>query len=130
MKCSPCVNCIIHQPVCPEGNLQGVQQGSCDVLQLIQHQSLEGFHDYGYQGNGHVVIQPFDVGVLFCTVCKIHCRTTTYYQLFVVNRTTVEQLVNTLHSDLIMSLSARCIRQSQSEFLYPMGGGVVLCYIL
>ncbi len=50
------VDYIIHWPVCPVGELQGVQWGACDVLQVGQHQSLEGFHDHRCQGDGPVVI--------------------------------------------------------------------------
>lgn len=52
------VNSIIHRPVCPVGNLQGVQQRFRDVLQVIQHESIKGFYDYICQGDGLVVIQP------------------------------------------------------------------------
>lgn len=36
-------DCVIHLPVCLLGSLQGGQQGFCDVLQMGQRQSLEGF---------------------------------------------------------------------------------------
>ena len=45
------MNCIIHQPVCPVSKLQGFQQGSCDVPQVSQPQSLQGFQDYRRQGD-------------------------------------------------------------------------------
>lgn len=36
---------IIHRTVGPAGKLQGVQQGTCDVLHLGHNQSLKRFHD-------------------------------------------------------------------------------------
>lgn len=35
------IDCIIHRPVRSVSKLQGVQQGSSNVLQVAQHQSLE-----------------------------------------------------------------------------------------
>ena len=40
------IDCIIHQPVCLEGKLQGLQQGTSDVLPVAQHQPLKGCHDH------------------------------------------------------------------------------------
>ena len=50
------VDSIIRRPVCPVGKLQGVQQGSYNVLQVAQHQSLKGLHDHRRQGDRPVVI--------------------------------------------------------------------------
>ena len=61
LKCCPR---IIHRPVCPVGKLQGVQQGFCDVRQVIQHQFLKWFHDNRCLGDGPIDIQLSDSGFL------------------------------------------------------------------
>ncbi|XP_028460234.1 uncharacterized protein LOC114572707 [Perca flavescens] len=45
------IDSIIRRPVCPVGKLQEVQQGSCYVFQVAQHQSFKGFHDHRRQGD-------------------------------------------------------------------------------
>ena len=58
------IDCIIHSPVCLVGKLQGLQLGSCDVLQVIQHHCLKGFNDHRHQEDGPIVIQPCEGGLL------------------------------------------------------------------
>lgn len=50
------VHCVIHQPVGPVCELQGVQQRVCDVIQMSQYQHLEGFHDSRGQCDGSIVL--------------------------------------------------------------------------
>ncbi len=40
------VDCIIHRPVCSVSKLQGVQQGSSNVLQVSQHEPLKWLHHH------------------------------------------------------------------------------------
>ena len=47
---------LTASPVCPVSKLQG----SCDVLQVIQHQSLDVFNDYRCLGDEPVVTKPCD----------------------------------------------------------------------
>ena len=56
------VDSIFRRPVCPVGKLQGVQQGTYNVLQVAQHQSLKGFHDHRRQGDRPVVIYSCEGG--------------------------------------------------------------------
>lgn len=41
-----------------------MERGTCDVLQVGQHQSLKGFYDYRREGHRPVVINPVIEGSL------------------------------------------------------------------
>ncbi len=51
---------IIHIPVCSVGKLKRIQQGSSDVLQVGQDQSLKWLHDHRCESDRSVVIKASD----------------------------------------------------------------------
>ncbi len=58
------VDCIIHRPFCSVIKLNGVQQGSSNVLQVGQHEPLEWLHHHRCLSNRFVVIKSCDFGFL------------------------------------------------------------------
>jgi len=48
----------------PVHKLQGVQERVCDGLQVDQDQSFKDLHDHRDQGDGSVVIEACDLGLL------------------------------------------------------------------
>jgi hypothetical protein len=58
------VDRIIHRPVYSVCKLQGLQQGSGDVLQVGQHQSFKRLHEHRRESNWSVVIKSSDLGFL------------------------------------------------------------------
>ena len=59
------IHCIIRRPVFQVEKLQVVQQGICDVLQVIEHQKLEGSHNHRRQRNRSVEMKSFKPILLF-----------------------------------------------------------------
>ncbi len=57
------IDSIIHRPVCSVGELKRIQQGSSDVLQVGQDQSLKSLHDHRRECDKSVVIKSSDFGL-------------------------------------------------------------------
>ncbi len=57
------VDSVINRPVCSVGKLKRIQQGSSDVLQVGQDQSLKGLHDHRRECDRSVIIKSSDFGL-------------------------------------------------------------------
>ncbi len=57
------IDSVIHRPVCSVGKLKRIQQGSSDVLQVGQDQSLKWLHDHRRECDRSVVIKSSDFGL-------------------------------------------------------------------
>ncbi len=57
------IDSVIHRPVCSVGKLKRIQQGSSDVLQVGQDQSLKWLRDHRRECDRSVVIKSSDFGL-------------------------------------------------------------------
>ncbi len=57
------IDSVIFRPVCAVSKLKRIQQGSSDVLQVGQDQSLKWLHDHRRESDGSVVAKACDFGL-------------------------------------------------------------------
>ncbi len=57
------IDSVIHRPFCPVGKLKRIQQGSNDVLQVGQDQSLKLLHDHRRESDRSVVVKARNFGL-------------------------------------------------------------------
>ncbi len=57
------IDSVFHRPVCYVGKLKRIQQGSSDVLQVGQDQSLKWPNDHRRESDRYVVIKSNGLGI-------------------------------------------------------------------